>query len=612
MSSLWGTNNRLGIVSLPKEWQDYDLKKDSVHWISNLQRFRKFLESNEKEQRAPFRESNNNNHNLNHNFDTILDTNDSEDTTIVFLNLELTTPFTTTTTTHPDDETNNNHETIQIRLNRDSKEISRRAFQRLEISVAKKLTPGGKTKNTKKNKKHKTRKEADKGDTAPEPSSRLLVCETKTETKDSEIDTETIDNIGLCKELASVAESSTFIELEVTMPLKPPTKEKNNGDNNEIASNLLPLTTNFRFGVDSNLPVILATQTFESFRSKLFVGIPIVVQTTLLHATGVEVSWFLSSSENDEAEEEEEELVLRNSHSFVPEANHIGKSLSVVLRPVRGDGQHQRYGRPEAYKFRNTIEQLPSMPIVSPLREPFIQEKATNNNDKFSSETPLLRVCTYNILADLYVSRKGTTGGDTTYPHVLYEHVEKTRRIPMIVAELLAYQADIICLQEVDGSVYDAYLQPIMKVSGYDGYYSNKASSQKEGCAMFWSTKVFEVDRELSFDVKNLFEPSGTEGFENDWSLSMKSIEQLLESHLELKKAVTEKLGQVLQIARLKLKYPTQGQPEAVIVGTSLISHSLTPLTHSLTHSSLRKKSFSFSNHKLIPFVCSFFFFFLG
>jgi len=309
--------------------------------------------------------------------------------------------------------------------------------------LAKKLVPGNKKKK-KKNKKRKDASEAEKGNVL-EPSSNLIVD------GNSEIDTETIDAVGLCGKISSVMESST-VELNVSLPLERQPNSKNNEDGGQTLCKL-------RFGVDANLPVILATQTFESFQSKLFVGIPIVIQTSLLHATSVDVSWFLSSDDEDG-----EELVLQNSHSFVPEAHHIGKSLSVLLRPVRGEGEKRIDGRSEAYKYQNTIESLPNMPIVSPLRDDFINEK--------DSKLPLLRVCTYNILADLYVSRKGTTDGETTYPHVSYEHVQKTRRIPMIAAELLSYHSDIICLQEVDGSVFDSYLQPIMMASGYDGYYS--------------------------------------------------------------------------------------------------------------------------------------------
>jgi mRNA deadenylase 3'-5' endonuclease subunit Ccr4 len=181
----------------------------------------------------------------------------------------------------------------------------------------------------------------------------------------------------------------------------------------------------------------------------------------------------------------------------------------------------------------------------------------------------------------------------------------------MIVGELLAYRSDIICLQEVDGSVYDTYLEPVFQTMGYDGYYSNKASSQREGCAMFWLRHMFDVDKAEVFNVSDLFQSdNGNNGNDDNddekqnnatanniveddnnpekatnvdsvlpqtkWD-SMKDINLLLESHNELRKVVMEKVGQVAQIATLKLKNPIKGQqPNFLIVAnTHLFYHPL-------------------------------------
>jgi mRNA deadenylase 3'-5' endonuclease subunit Ccr4 len=408
-----------------------------------------------------------------------------------------------------------------------------------------------------------------------------------------------------------------------------PNSNSNNNNNN---------ITNFQFNVISNPPVILATHIFESFQSKLFVGIPIVIQTTLLHATRAEVSWFVGKSKNngsghkyddnigtnkeeDKGEGEEEfELVLHDSHSFVPQSHHIGKTLYVAIRPVRDGYQYDHDGSSssssnkcfkEAFKFENLIETLPFMPIVSPLRDEFTAAKPSSSSSS-SSSFSTIRMCTYNILADLYVSRQ-LDDGTTTYPHVKnYDHIKKNRRIPMIVGELLAYRSDIICLQEVDGSVYDTYLEPVFQTMGYDGYYSNKASSQREGCAMFWSRHMFDIDKAEVFNISDLFQSdidnndtddsddekqnnatTNNNTVEDDNNLekatnvdsvlsqtrwdSMKDINLLLESHNELRKVVMEKLGQVAQIATLKLKNPIKGQqPNFLIVAnTHLFYHPL-------------------------------------
>lgn len=65
--------------------------------------------------------------------------------------------------------------------------------------------------------------------------------------------------------------------------------------------------------------------------------------------------------------------------------------------------------------------------------------------------------------------------------HLMYGHCDvqdlvRQRRMPMIIAELLSYKADIICLQEVDAMIHDTLLKPVLQANGYQGYYSNKVS----------------------------------------------------------------------------------------------------------------------------------------
>lgn len=39
-------------------------------------------------------------------------------------------------------------------------------------------------------------------------------------------------------------------------------------------------------------------------------------------------------------------------------------------------------------------------------------------------------------------------------------------RRPLIVQEILGYNADVICLQEVDGKAFTTYFQPLMSHAG--------------------------------------------------------------------------------------------------------------------------------------------------
>eukprot|EP00957_Ditylum_brightwellii_P092326 7029520-Ditylum_brightwellii.AAC.1 len=172
------------------------------------------------------------------------------------------------------------------------------------------------------------------------------------------------------------------------------------------------------------------------------------------------------------------------------------------------------------------------------------------------------------------------------------------RRMPMIIAEILSYDADLICLQEVDATIFDTLLRPVLGARGYQGYYSNKASSQMEGCAMFWSLECFEVAKDEDmhkFIIRDLFgEEKDVQGKSDmdeesnvsrtdttidgesnckeesqrsieNWD-SMNAISSLLMEHDELRRVATEKVGQVAQVATLTLKrnVPESSQMDTV------------------------------------------------
>ena len=84
-----------------------------------------------------------------------------------------------------------------------------------------------------------------------------------------------------------------------------------------------------------------------------------------------------------------------------------------------------------------------------------------------------LRVVTYNTLAEPFTS--------TTYAHeILYPYCDPGAldidyRQCLIVHELLGYNADVVCLQEVDLKIFQRFMLPAMKDKGYNGYHQQKS-----------------------------------------------------------------------------------------------------------------------------------------
>jgi mRNA deadenylase 3'-5' endonuclease subunit Ccr4 len=298
-------------------------------------------------------------------------------------------------------------------------------------------------------------------------------------------------------------------------------------------------------------PTILSVSTFENFEAEILVGIPIVVEADALHASRVSVSWFAN-----------DEVVRKDDPAYLPRPEDLGKTLSVLLEPF--DPVFHGEMKCEAYEFVNPVRSLPVMPLITPLRDEWLTRSDDAKNQ--------LRVMTYNLLADMYIIRDSEQ--HTMYSHCPAEFLCRKRRMPLLAHELLSFHADIICLQEVDAAIFSGLFRPVLESQGYKGFYSNKSSSQLEGCALFWSLEMFEQEATLStFYLKDLFKEH--QHHYGRWE-SLGDIDRLLRENRELHEITTEKIGQVLQLAELSLKRKGDDLPDRVLVGnTHLFYHPL-------------------------------------
>ncbi|PSC74002.1 Ccr4p [Micractinium conductrix] len=84
-----------------------------------------------------------------------------------------------------------------------------------------------------------------------------------------------------------------------------------------------------------------------------------------------------------------------------------------------------------------------------------------------STLPPPLTVVTYNILADKYA-----TSGAHAYcpPQFLAWPYRKQR----ILQQVLDFQADLLCLQEVERAFFEGELEPLLAEHGYEGLYASR------------------------------------------------------------------------------------------------------------------------------------------
>nr|CAD7433435.1 unnamed protein product [Timema monikensis] len=110
------------------------------------------------------------------------------------------------------------------------------------------------------------------------------------------------------------------------------------------------------------------------------------------------------------------------------------------------------------------------------------------------------RVVSYNILADLYADSE--VARTQLYPYCPSYALSIDYRKQLILRELLGieccvvcsgYNADLICLQEVDSKIFDLDLTPVLGYVGYEGVFHRKGGTVSEGVACLFHKSKFRL-----------------------------------------------------------------------------------------------------------------------
>lgn len=108
------------------------------------------------------------------------------------------------------------------------------------------------------------------------------------------------------------------------------------------------------------------------------------------------------------------------------------------------------------------------------------------------------RVVSYNILADYYCDSDHTR--ETLFPYCPPYALQIDYRKQLCIKEIVGYNADIICLQEVDFKVFDLDLIPFLEEKQMVGIH-NKKGTTPEGLATFWRTDRFELIENYGLNI---------------------------------------------------------------------------------------------------------------
>ncbi len=259
---------------------------------------------------------------------------------------------------------------FHLHMNRSSKELMTRTLRRLELSASRRLQSFHQLSSRKKS---NGGKEANLALINEVTSSKLVMLDN--ELNDEEVNDGYAYGYNYCSEVDLVGLSSSDIlsnivssnRVALTVPaailpwINRDDRKEQSSDSSSSADESSCSSVNFNavetifIDIVHNPPTVVEVQTFENFAARNFVGVPMVAETSLVYATRAIITWFVDGN-----------VVANDTKSYTPEEEDIGKSVSILITPVRPG--HDGGGCEEKYVFMNAVEPLPSMPIMK-LRE---------------------------------------------------------------------------------------------------------------------------------------------------------------------------------------------------------------------------------------------------
>ncbi|XP_070696453.1 2',5'-phosphodiesterase 12 [Pempheris klunzingeri] len=160
----------------------------------------------------------------------------------------------------------------------------------------------------------------------------------------------------------------------------------------------------------------------------------------------------------------------------VPSNQDIGCRLKLRCTPKDGG----RSGVTKELVSSGTVEAAPGVCTFDNRHAYTVKE----------AEWPSVRVVSYNILADVYAQTE--LSKTVLYPYCAPYALQLDYRQNLIKKELAGYNADIICLQEVDKGVFADILTPALDAFGMDGVFKIK-EKQHEGLSTFYRRSKFQM-----------------------------------------------------------------------------------------------------------------------
>ncbi len=197
-----------------------------------------------------------------------------------------------------------------------------------------------------------------------------------------------------------------------------------------------------------------------------------------------EFKWLKESSPNAHMRGDQD-CWVEAGHERVFTPSNLDIGLRVMLKCTPGNGP--RFGEPKELVSVGVVEAGPGT-CTFDTRHMYTQ-KVTDESS--------LRLVSYNILADIYAQTD--LSKTVLYPYCAPYALEMDYRQNLIKKELAGYNADIVCLQEVDKGAFVDSLSPALDAFGLEGVFRIKGR-QHEGLATYFRRSKLKMLQQ--YDVK--------------------------------------------------------------------------------------------------------------
>ncbi|XP_065184472.1 2',5'-phosphodiesterase 12-like [Sycon ciliatum] len=170
------------------------------------------------------------------------------------------------------------------------------------------------------------------------------------------------------------------------------------------------------------------------------------------------------------------EVVVSREEAYTPTLEDVGSSLSLTVTPVVEDSALPASGRT-----------IVSAEVGDDVVRLGYTEFSAHTPEPHAVDSAKLRVVTYNILADMYL----TEGfGGSSFSYCDNKALSLGYRDMALSRELPAYHADILCLQEVEEKRFQSTIMSCLRPLSYQGKTVMK-HNMPEGIATIWRTDRF-------------------------------------------------------------------------------------------------------------------------